>query len=363
MNKRCLAPAMASAVALMSSSAVLAESAINIYGNIDASVVTASGIGPNSERRWSLGEGNWAPSVWGFRVTEDLGNGMQAHVHLEGGFSSTSGAIANGGTGGIFSRMANVGIGGSLGSLSAGLNLSPFIAAYTSTVGLAGNNFYVPALLMHRDGKVTSGTIPAYTGGTDADPAFGTTGGFFIPNSLTYSLPRDSLGGLNASILYSFGGVPGANGENRFMAGNIGYQLGTVKLVAAASDRAAQYRQYLIGTSFPLGPVNLAANYVHFDPYVGDSSNTFVIGADMEVMPSTRLGINYAHNNSIGSPEIINLSAVYALSKNTKLYAAYNHATDGIPSSYSGNNDAAGNASLAQNGKSDAFMVGVQKGF
>jgi predicted porin len=259
--------------------------------------------------------------------------------------------------------MANVGIGGPFGSLSAGLNLSPFIAAYTSTLGLAGNNFYVPALLMHRDGTVTGGTIPAFTGGTDADPAFETTGGFFIPSSLTYSVPSDSLGGLNASILYSFGGVPGSAGENRVVAGNIGYHFGSVKLVAAASDRDAQYRQYLIGTSFPLGPVNLAANFVHFDPNVGGSTSTFVIGADMEVMPSTRVGLNYAHNNSVGSPEIINLSAMYALSKSTKLYAAYNHATDGIPSSYSGNNDASGTPSLTQSGSSNAFMVGIQKGF
>lgn len=102
---------------------------------------------------------------------------------------------------------------------------------------------------------------------------------------------------------------------------------------------------------------------MHFDPEVGSSTNTFVLGAELEVTPSTRLGINYAHNDSAGNPEIINLSAVYALSKNTKLYAAYNHATDGIPSSYSGNNDTAGNPSLAQSGNSDAFMIGIQKGF
>ena len=105
MNKSLLAPTVASVTALLCSSPVLAESGITIYGNIDASVVTATGIGANSERRWSLGEGNWAPSVWGLRGTEDLGNGLQANFHLEGGFSSTNGAIANGGTSGIFSQI------------------------------------------------------------------------------------------------------------------------------------------------------------------------------------------------------------------------------------------------------------------
>ncbi|MEK0434336.1 MAG: hypothetical protein RL369_385, partial [Pseudomonadota bacterium] len=47
MNKRFLAPAIAS-MALLSVSPAMAESGINIYGNIDASVVTASGIGLNS---------------------------------------------------------------------------------------------------------------------------------------------------------------------------------------------------------------------------------------------------------------------------------------------------------------------------
>ena len=83
----------------------------------------------------------------------------------------------------------------------------------------------------------------------------------------------------------------------------------------------------------------------------------------MKLMPAASVGINYAHNNSTNSPEIINVSAVYSLSKTTNLYAAYNHATDGVPSSYSGNNDAAGNPALLQTGTSNAFIVGIQKGF
>lgn len=360
MNKRLLA----SAILALASGPVLAESGLSLYGNIDASVVTASGIGPASSRRWSLGEGNWAPSVWGIRGTEDLGNGFKAHVHLEGGFSATNGAIANGGTTGIFSRMANVGISGPFGSVTAGLNLSPFIAAYTSTLGLAGNNFYVPALLMHRDGFAdAASTTPAFTGGTDADPLLASTGGFFIPNSVTYSVPNELLPGLSGSVLYAFGGVAGGGSQNRFISGNLGYGFGPVNVVVAASDRDSQYKQYLLGASMPVGPVKLAANYVYFDPVAGGSSSTYVIGAEMNVIPAASIGINYAHNNSANTPEIFNVSAMYSLSKLTNLYAAYNHATDGVPSSYSGNNDASGNPALLQTGTSNAFIVGIQKSF
>ena len=124
MERRLLASAI---LTLAASGSALAESGVTLYGNIDASVVTATGIGdPNGSRRWSFGEGNWAPSVWGLKGTEDLGSGMKAHFRLEGGFSSANGAIANGGTTGVFSRMANAGISGPFGSITAGLNFEAF---------------------------------------------------------------------------------------------------------------------------------------------------------------------------------------------------------------------------------------------
>jgi predicted porin len=353
-------------VATMACGPTLAQSGVTLYGNVDASVVTASGIGAASERRNSFGEGNWAPSVWGVKGTEDLGGGMRAHFRVEGGFSSANGAIANGGTTGVFSRQANVGISGVFGSVTAGLNQSPFIAAYTSTLGLAGQNFYVPALLLHRDGSVLNpalAPVSAYPGGADGDPALGTTGGFFIPNSVTYSLPAEMLGGATASVMYAFGGTPGDAARNRFVSGNVGYAFGDLNVVAAASDRDAQYRQYLVGASVPVGQFKLAANFVRFNPEIGESSNTWIVGAHMKMMPNASIGVNYARNDGTGDPSIINVSAVYALSKTTNLYAAFNRGTDGAPSSYSGSVDATADPTLAQTGSSNAVIVGIQKGF
>lgn len=363
MNKTLLATTV---VATMTCGSAWAQSGLTLYGNVDASLVAASGIGPASDHRNSFGEGNWAPSVWGLKGSEDLGGGMHAHFRLEGGFSSANGAIANGGTTGVFSRQANVGINGGFGAVTAGLNQSPFISAYTSTLGLAGQNFYVPALLLHRDGSVLNAalaTVPAYTGGLDGDPSLGTTSGFFIPNSVTYSLPAEGLGGVTASLMYAFGGTPGDSGRNRFVAGNVGYTTADLNLVAAASDRDAQYQQYLVGGSVPIGQFKVAANYVHFNPEIGASSNTWTVGAQMKVMPNASVGLNYARNDGTGHPSIINLSAAYALSKNTNLYAAFNRGTDGAPSSYSGWVSGSADATLAQTGSSNALIVGLQKGF
>ena len=363
MSKKILAWAIP---ALLASGSACAETGLTMYGNVDASIVTASGIGTNSERRNSFGEGNWTPSVWGLKGAEDLGGGMQAQFQLEGGFSSANGAIANGGTTGVFSRMANVGVSGGFGRVTAGLNLSPFIAAYNSTLALAGNNFSVPALLLHRDGTVLNGlgaTVPAYPGGTDADPGLSSTGGFFIPNSVAYYLPSEMLAGVTGSVMYALGGVAGSTERNRFVSGNLGYSFGELNIMVAASNRDAQYKQYLIGASVPVGPAKVAASFVRFNPETGSSSNTYIVGAAMKVVPSTSVGINYAHNDSTGSPTIINVSAVYSLSKTTNLYAAYNRGTDGAPSSYSGVVDAGLDTTLAQTGTSNAFMIGIQKGF
>ena len=363
MNKTLLATAI---VATMACGSTLAQSGVTLYGNVDASVVTASGIGTTSERRNSFGEGNWAPSVWGVKGTEDLGSGMRAHFRVEGGFNSGNGGIANGGTTGVFSRQANVGLSGMFGSVTAGLNLSPFIAAYTSTLGLAGQNFYVPALLLHRDGSVLNSSlapVSAFPGGADGDPSLGTTGGFFIPNSITYSLPAEMLGGATASVMYGFGGAPGDSGRNRFVSGNVGYAFGDLNIVAAASDRDAQYKQYLIGASVPIGQFKVAANLIRFNPEIGASSNTLVVGAHMKMMPNASVGVNYARNDGTGDPSIINVSAVYALSKTTNLYAAFNRGTDGAPSSYSGSVDASADPTLVQTGSSNAVILGIQKGF
>ncbi len=83
----------------------------------------------------------------------------------------------------------------------------------------------------------------------------------------------------------------------------------------------------------------------------------------MKMMPSASMGVNYARNDSTGHPSIINLSTVHALSKTTNLYAAFNHGTDGAPSSYSGWVNGSADAALAQTGSSNALILGLQKGF
>ncbi len=108
-----------------------------------------------------------------------------------------------------------------VGSFTAGLNRSSFISASASKLVLAGKKNFVPALLLHRDDSVLNpilAAVPVDTGGLDGDRSLGTTSGFFIPNSITYSSPTEALGGVTTSLMHAFGGTPGDSGRNRFVA-------------------------------------------------------------------------------------------------------------------------------------------------
>ncbi len=65
MNKKILT---FTTLSLLASSVAMAQSSLTLYGNIDASVVSASGIGSDKERRTSFGEGNWAPLFGVFKA-------------------------------------------------------------------------------------------------------------------------------------------------------------------------------------------------------------------------------------------------------------------------------------------------------
>jgi predicted porin len=109
--------------------------------------------------------------------------------------------------------------------------------------------------------------------------------------------------------------------------------------------------------------MNVAANFVRFNPQTGEKTQTYTLGASMKFMPHATVGVNYARNDGPGHPSIINVSAIYEMSKTMNLYAAFNRATDGVSSSYSAIGDAAADPTLTQTGTSNAVIIGLQKGF
>ena len=303
------------ALALVASTAALAEG-VTVYGTIDASMAKGS----SSETVFS-GAGQMGTSVFGMRGSEDLGNGLSANFNLEGGINAGNGNIDNGGPGGstgLFTRAANAGLSGGFGSVTGGLQVSPFILSYVTTLGLAGNNFLVPAI-------VNAGA--ADTGGAGT----GATGGFFIPNAISYTSPAD-LGGATVSLMTATG-----NGSdlNKYTGANVRAAFGDLSLTIAYADRTNSYQNTLTGGTYSMGALKVAANYIMGNPAaVTKDVNTYTVGASYAVDAANTIGVNYSKNNAILAASIVNVTASHALSKATSLYAFYNNTKNSALSSY-----------------------------
>lgn len=192
------------ALAVLSSLAgtAFAQTAITIYGVVDAGVVyDNAGAG----RNWKLDSGNQSGSRIGFKGSEDLGSGLSAIFNVENGFTTDDGRQGQGGR--LFGRQAWVGLKGGFGSIKMGRQLTPLYVAIDQIdpfrIGLAGN------------------AQKAFGYGLYGADPFART-----DNTLSYSTP--DISGLTATLGYAFGEQPGAFASNRSYNAGIGYANGPI---------------------------------------------------------------------------------------------------------------------------------------
>ena len=308
------------ALALMASTAVLADG-VTVYGNLEAAAVKGNDNAVNYS-----GAGQWGASAFGIKGSEDLGSGLKASFNLESGIDTNRGDVNNGGPSGtaaLFNRAAWVSVAGGFGEIKLGNQISPFILSYVTTLGLAGNNFLVPTLV---------NASAADDGGTGT---VGATGGFFLPNSFSYSF---SAGGINGQVLRA---APNTSTDgNGVTAGNVSFAIDALSVTAAISDRDATYKNMLIGGTYTMGGIKLAANFIdHTDKSGANAdSKTTTVGGSYALSEATTVGLNYSKTSVTGDvdPTLANLSLMHALSKRTSVYGFLNKGTNGSTISYQG---------------------------
>ncbi len=178
-------------------------SGVTLYGVVMSGLIYSN----NSLKGASIGTAN-GPSRWGFKGVEDLGGGTKTVFVLEGGFNPNTGTAAQGSR--EFGRQAFVGLtDGRYGTLTFGRQYdltqdwlaqysSPLMwNGYTATVG-DNNNFNYQ---------------------------------FRTNNAVKYVSP--SYRGLQAGLMYSFGGVAGSFGNQSAVGFGVNYAQGPLKLSAA----------------------------------------------------------------------------------------------------------------------------------
>lgn len=351
------------AMALVTSTAVLADG-VTVYGTLDASVIKSK----DASATFS-GSGQWGANAFGLRGTSDLNGGMKIGFNLEAGVNSANGGRDNGGpngsvadnsgtttnttdtigANGLFNRAANLSLITSGGTVTAGLQVTPFIAAATSNLGLAGNNFVVPYL-------VNAGAADG--GGTGASA----TGGFFQPDAISYS---NSSGALSFSALTSTGDRAAAV-MNRYTGANVNYAISeSTNVYAAYAMRNNAYTNWVAGIKHVAGDLTIAAQYINSTNKVNTNitnnrhattgaatgtqtaaeGSTYVLSAAYALGGGNTVGINYSNTDWSGntttggttpanSRTLTNLSFAHSMSKSTSLYAFYGRGQGSAYTSY-----------------------------
>ncbi len=240
---------------------------VTLYGSFDGGIRNVTNQNAAGDSRMTVGSpGTYNSNRLGFKGTEDLGGGNNAHFDLELGFNTGTGAvdsIANP-TSALFNRSAYVGMGGSWGSLDVGRQYSvafkviggydPFNYKYTGIIPLAGASVGSQAL-----GTPTATAAAAGVGGAtrfNNDIQYAGTFGpvtaraEYALGETTGSRTRGSGEGLGVTFASGPISVGGAYSEQK-------PNMGTTAL-ASWQDR----KQATIGGAFTAGPFRAVLGYI-----------------------------------------------------------------------------------------------------
>jgi len=329
-----------------------AQSSVTLSGTVDTTFQRGSG---SIADRTQLGSGGNATSKLILRAIEDLGGGLAAFTHLEGGILADHGAgqpttTNNNGTGAAgggltFNRRSIVGLRGSWGTFQAGRDWSPLYDAATTrfdpfgvSVGLAAN--------YQRSVWSTSGLVR-------------------VSNALTYITPN--LGGFFANLSHWRGEQPsnaGATEDDGTGSGvMLAYEKGPVKARAhwarmslAAGDITAR----AIAMAYQFGPLSLRG-VINRDKQGATDFKGGMLAA-IYTLGASDIKASYStiRSTAVGNPKVnkLALGYVYNLSKRTALYTTIAHVKNKGSSTYALN----GATTAAGNGSS-GFDIGLRHNF
>jgi predicted porin len=270
-----------------------AQTNVTLYGVVDMAVESADNGGP-SGRHTLVNSGDQSTSRFGFRGTEDLGNGLKAIFNIESGFTADNGVSDSAG---LFQRRAVVGLDGAFGLLTLGREYSP-IASIGAATDEFGQGFYGSNLSAFGTGRVTRR----------------------LANSVNYR-SADLMG---FKLLATYAAGEKASGPNGDLKGvGLEYTNGGLYLGAAyhniKNSATVNDKEYGAGAAYVFSQLNnfeIKANYLGSDP--AGANNRF---------KEYNLGAGYpfgANKILVGAKgNAWALAYTYSLSKRTNVYATY----------------------------------------
>lgn len=301
-----------------------AQTAVQIYGTIDAGIQKRTGQ--------TLTIGKRASNTLGFKGTEDLGNGLKALFQLEVRYEPDTGTVENGSRP-LFQGQSRVGLQGDFGMVRIGRGLTP----YQETVG-AFEPFHA---LPHQAGFYTDLAVAGYNS-APLDPAGSSNNRW--SNAFWYNTPVVSGFQLNAAIATKENnGGPAANqnlgalypagsqaSANPFSV-SATYNNGPAAVMLGYERNAVESKVWSIGAAFNATPeLKLTALYTRQDQDnilvtlpagAGSKTNAWVLGANYTMGPGKFLaGYGQKDPDNSFKTKQLSLGYEYSLSKRTYVY-------------------------------------------
>lgn len=314
--ERCIA----FAVVTMFPLGVAAQGNVVIYGIADGGVeitrTTPGAAGPGATLRSAV-TGSYSASRLGLRGTEDLGGGLRAGFLIEHGFDLDTGTTTGAK---LWGRDSYVSIAGPWGEMRLGYTYTPafyvILAADNNRFGLYGNG-----------GSYTQ---------------IGASGNLRTTNGINYISP--SFGGVMARATYSLGVESAVRPKDagRMAAASVEYRAERVYAGAfhhvrkdvfpAGSGTSASAKYSGAGANVLVGPVRVGGGIARFDPAgprtvtAGPSTGWWMGVQTTAGLLTVGLQVGQIKSEVASGVEpkanLASLSAMYALSKRTTLYAS-----------------------------------------
>lgn len=262
---------------------------VTVYGKVDVGVSNTK-VTQGLSDGWQVGSGNYETSRFGVKASQDIGNGMKVLGQYEFKVNAVeSKPIEN-------NRVATIGLTGGFGTVSAGLQWTPYDSAWGFDQ-LEYNGF--------------SAAGGAWYKGRHGDN--GNTGGGNAKKSIAYTTPDTN--GFNATfmvgssernaaknLLPQYVGV-GANYASGPLSVNFGYE----NVASSVHDTNAeifdpslqaqdQTSAFVLGASYNFGPATVGAGFQSASAKIGastyrDSGSTLSVSVPLSAKTTIALGI------------------------------------------------------------------------
>ena len=364
------------------SGTVFAQSSVTLFGGAD---LNYRNVTTGTNKFQGMAQDGIYSSRFGVMGTEDLGGGLKAGFHFEGGMApdvGTSGKFD-------FQRKSTIGLSGGFGEVRLGRDYTPLftIAGIADPFGTNGvGSSYNVANSIVADNTDTTLTAVQQTADNAALVAAG--GGFIATtgNTITVSDPNavrannsvayysPTFSGFSAGLMYSFGAEnTGTTNRNagKMTSLKLAYANGPVSVAfgnqstKGTTDTAKWATNFLAG-SYDLGVAKLSAGYKtdKLTSVEGVASNTIkstILGVSAP-FGATTVKASYVARKA-GSEKVGNqfaIGAVYDLSKRTSVYGTY-----AILKNDTGYGNSVGSAAASDftGVKSKGFEAGIKHSF